>query len=34
MNSLIGVLPVSLINGREVPIGPVARRLRDAPVKA
>ncbi len=28
MNSLIGVLPVSGINGREVPVGPVAGRLR------
>lgn len=29
MNSLIGVLPVSRINGREVPLGPVAGRLRE-----
>ncbi|HKI02698.1 MAG TPA: aminotransferase class IV [Thermoanaerobaculia bacterium] len=29
MNSLIGVLPVSRINGKEVPLGPVAGRLRD-----
>lgn len=29
MNSLIGVLPVSRINGREVPVGPVAGRLRE-----
>jgi branched-subunit amino acid aminotransferase/4-amino-4-deoxychorismate lyase len=28
MNSLIGVLPVSRINGKEVPVGPVAGRLR------
>jgi branched-chain amino acid aminotransferase len=29
MNSLIGVLPVSRIDGREVPIGPAAGRLRE-----
>jgi len=29
MNSLIGVLPVSKINGREIPVGPVAGRLRE-----
>jgi branched-chain amino acid aminotransferase len=29
MNSLIGVLPVSRINGKEVPLGPVAGRLRE-----
>lgn len=29
MNSLIGVLPVSSINGKEVPVGPVAGRLRE-----
>jgi branched-chain amino acid aminotransferase len=28
MNSLIGVLPVSRINGREIPVGPAAGRLR------
>jgi branched-chain amino acid aminotransferase len=28
MNSLIGVLPVSRINGREIPVGPGAGRLR------
>ena len=28
MNSLVGVLPVSRINSREVPVGPVAGRLR------
>lgn len=28
MNSLIGVLPVSRINGREIPMGPTAARLR------
>jgi branched-subunit amino acid aminotransferase/4-amino-4-deoxychorismate lyase len=28
LNSLIGVLPVSRINTREVPLGPVAARLR------
>ena len=28
MNSLIGVLPVSRINSREVPVGPVGGRLR------
>lgn len=28
MNSLIGVLPVSLVNGREVPVGIAAARLR------
>lgn len=28
MNSLIGVLPVSRINGKEVPVGPVAGQLR------
>ena len=28
MNSLVGVLPVSRINSREVPVGPVANRLR------
>ncbi len=28
MNSLIGVLPVSRINGREIPVGPTAARLR------
>lgn len=29
MNSLIGVLPVSKINSRKVPLGPVAARLRE-----
>ena len=29
MNSLIGVLPVSRIDGKEVPVGPVAGRLRE-----
>lgn len=29
MNSLIGVLPVSRIGGREVPVGPEAERLRE-----
>lgn len=29
MNSLIGVLPVSRVNGREVPVGPTAARLRE-----
>ncbi|HSK77246.1 MAG TPA: aminotransferase class IV [Thermoanaerobaculia bacterium] len=29
MNSLIGVLPVSRINSREVPVGPTAARLRE-----
>lgn len=29
MNSLIGVLPVSRIDGREIPAGPEAARLRD-----
>ncbi|HEX9945751.1 MAG TPA: aminotransferase class IV [Thermoanaerobaculia bacterium] len=29
MNSLIGVLPVARINSREVPVGPVAGRLRE-----
>jgi branched-subunit amino acid aminotransferase/4-amino-4-deoxychorismate lyase len=29
MNSLIGVLPVSKINGKEIPVGPVAGRLRE-----
>jgi branched-chain amino acid aminotransferase len=29
MNSLIGVLPVSRINDKEVPLGPVAGRLRN-----
>lgn len=29
MNSLIGVLPVSRINSREVPTGPTAARLRE-----
>ena len=28
MNSLIGVLPVSRINRREIPVGPEAERLR------
>lgn len=28
MNSLIGVLPVSRINSREIPVGPTAARLR------
>ena len=28
MNSLIGVLPVSRVSGREVPVGPTAARLR------
>ena len=28
MNSLIGVLPVARINGREIPVGPAAARLR------
>jgi len=28
LNSLIGVLPVSVVNGREVPVGPHAARLR------
>jgi len=28
MNSLIGVLPVSRINSREIPVGPAAARLR------
>jgi branched-subunit amino acid aminotransferase/4-amino-4-deoxychorismate lyase len=29
MNSLIGVLPVSRINSREVPVGPVGEKLRN-----
>lgn len=29
MNSLIGVLPVSTVNGRELAVGPTAERLRD-----
>lgn len=29
LNSLIGILPVSRINAREVPLGPVAARLRE-----
>jgi branched-chain amino acid aminotransferase len=29
MNSLIGVLPVSRVSGREVPVGPTAARLRE-----
>jgi branched-subunit amino acid aminotransferase/4-amino-4-deoxychorismate lyase len=29
MNSLIGILPVSRINSREVPVGPTAARLRE-----
>jgi branched-chain amino acid aminotransferase len=29
MNSLIGVLPVSRINGQEMPVGPEAARLRE-----
>jgi len=28
MNSLIGVMPVSRVNSREIPVGPVAARLR------
>jgi branched-chain amino acid aminotransferase len=27
MNSLVGVLPVSSVNGREIPVGPEARKL-------
>jgi branched-subunit amino acid aminotransferase/4-amino-4-deoxychorismate lyase len=34
MNSLVGVLPVSRINSREVPVGPVGKRLRDLFEKA
>jgi branched-chain amino acid aminotransferase len=30
MNSLIGVLPVSRLDGREIPVGPTADRLRRA----
>ncbi|MBW8875719.1 MAG: aminotransferase class IV [Acidobacteria bacterium] len=30
MNSLIGVLPVSRIDGQEIPVGPTAERLRRA----
>ncbi len=30
MNSLIGVLPVSRLDGREIPVGPTAERLRRA----
>ena len=30
MNSLIGVLPVARIDGRELPVGPEAARLREA----
>ena len=29
MNSLIGVLPVSRINSRDIPVGPAAARLRE-----
>lgn len=29
-NSLVGVLPVGRMNGREIPVGDVARRLRSA----
>jgi branched-subunit amino acid aminotransferase/4-amino-4-deoxychorismate lyase len=29
MNSLIGVVPVANVNGREVPVGPAAAQLRD-----
>ncbi|HEV2846390.1 MAG TPA: aminotransferase class IV, partial [Thermoanaerobaculia bacterium] len=29
MNSLIGVLPVSRVSGREVPVGATAARLRE-----
>ena len=36
MNSLIGVLPVSRVDGREMPVGdepPVAQALHKAPAR-